>query len=349
MSDNLSDGTTDKVIPEGGGDDAVSLREVVEQAYEEAGADSSSPPEKESQGRSLSTEQNAPPGAGNTDDGKDSTQPSDEKASGQEATGRAPLEAPAHWSLPDREMFAKQTPEAQHWLMSRSQAMEAAHTQRSQEIAPIRQLSEQWKPYFDQLGVPAPMAINQLLSAEYELRTASNGRKLEIMRGLVRDYGIQAPDAEGSEPQTNPELEALRFQVQQMQQGQEGYLAQQQNVRVQNAQAQLQAFSTQADDSGKLAHPYFGEVQHEMTVMAQADMQNGIQPDLQSLYDRAVWANPVTRQKVLEAQKAETQERTRKARQASGSISGAGTSSRQDQPESLRGTLESAWESLSAA
>ena len=74
-----------------------------------------------------------------------------------------PIEAHVHWAAKDREMFekvGKTDPKAQKWLMDRSRAMEAAHTQRSQEFAPLRQTIERWQPFFDNIGAPAPLAID---------------------------------------------------------------------------------------------------------------------------------------------------------------------------------------------
>lgn len=275
----------------------------------------------------------------------------------------ASIEAPAHWSAADREMFGKVAPDAQKWLLDRSKAMEAAHTRRSQEIAPMRQLAERWNPYFQQLGASAPQAIDLLLQTEYQLRTGSQEKKLEVIRDLIRDYGIQAPAGEtdgGTEQGArDPRVDQLTEQLQQMQQGwqqqQQTTVQQQQAMQQQamgRAQAALQAFANQKGADGKLAHPHFGEVQDEMTRLAQADLAAGVQPDLNSLYERAIWANGTTRSQLLAAQQSQEAERRRqeaeKAKRAGGQISGAGAPAT-EQPKGLRETLEAAWDRQSAA
>ena len=84
-----------------------------------------------------------------------------------------PLAAPEHWSAEHREMFGKLDRDAQSFLMDRSREMEAAHTQRSQEIAPFRAAAEQWSPYLQSVGATPDRAFNSLMQLEYGLRTGT--------------------------------------------------------------------------------------------------------------------------------------------------------------------------------
>ena len=284
----------------------------------------------------------------------------------------ASVEAPAHWSAADREMFGKQPPEARKWLMERSRAMEAAHTRRSQElaqqqqqfsqqVAPVAQIAQKWQPYLQQVGAAFPQAVDLLFDKEYRLRTGSQDQKIEIVRQIIADYGIEPPGGgeESQAPVQDPRVDQLTQQIHQMQAGwqqQQAQTVQQQQAYQQQAlgraQASLQEFATTKGADGKLAHPHFGEVQNDMTRLAQADLAAGVQPDLQSLYDRAVWANGNTRSQLLSAQQGQEAERRRqeaeKAKRAGGQISGAGAPAA-EQPKGLRETLEASWDRLSAA
>ena len=329
-------------IREGGDGDAVSVRESLEKAFDEGSDVPKSGGEASGDdvvhGPSSLPGQEVPP---DTPSGQAGDRPPSESSDGA-APATEPMEAPAHWASGDREMFSKQTPEAQKWLMERYQGMESAHTQRSQEIAPIRQFVDQWSPYTQQFGATVEQAAQTLFQTEYRLRSGDNAQKLAVLRELVQAYGVQAP-GEGEMP-ADPrvgELQQQLFQMQAMQQ-QQAQAAQQQQV--QTTTQQVQAFAGQKDDKGNLAHPYFGDVETEMTRLAQADLAAGVQPDLQSLYDRAVWANPTTRAKLMaEQQKASVQ----KARSAGGSISGAGAPAA-EQPRGLRETLEQAYDMQAA-
>jgi hypothetical protein len=69
-------------------------------------------------------------------------------------------------------------------------------------------------------------------------------------------------------------------------------------TRIQN---EIETFATAKDDKGNLVHPYFDEVA--------ADIQNlfaaGLAKDLNEAYDKAVYANPATRQKEIDRLTAE--------------------------------------------
>ena len=118
-----------------------------------------------------------------------------------------------------------------------------------------------------------------------------------------------------------------------------------QQRRVASAAGSIQAFADEKGAGGKLAHPHFGDVRNDMTRLAQADLAAGVQPDLKSLYDRAAWANPAVRAKLMAA---DNQEKARKAKRAGGQVSGAGAAAA-EQPKGLRATLEAEWDRQSAA
>ena len=348
------------VQAEGFNDDTESVRSLVEQSYREQDEDYV-PPEDDAASQQEPVRAEGAPS-------EPEPEQDDENAPGD-------IEAPVHWKLADREMFARLPQAAQNFIMERSRGMEAAHTQRSQQIAqqaqallPMQQTLQKWAPYFQQLGAAAPVAIDKVLHTEHELRTGSNAQKIEILRNLVRDYGIAAPDA--NEPPPDPRMQALQNQIYQMQNGyqQQQYqqMQQQQIVqqqRVAHTAQTLQQFATMKDEDGNIAHPFFGEVEQDMTRLAQADLAAGIQPELYSLYERAVWANPATRQRMTEAeanrreaeQKAEAErldaekrEKARKARRAGSSISGAGAPAG-EQPEDIRAILEAEYNRQVAA
>ena len=357
-----------EVAEEGHGEDTRSLRSIVEESYAEQikaddddDAGEGNDP-KPGEGGDKPTGQDVKPAEGEGGE----TPPDDKPKAGDDNFKPGTMEAPANWKISDREMFSKLSQEAQNFLLERSRGMEAAHTQRSQvlaqqmqALAPWQQFETKWNAYFQQLGAAAPIAVDALLSKEYQLRTGSNAQKVQILRDLIAEYQIAAPDANAPAP--DPQVAQLQQQIWQMQNGwqqqQAQALQQQQAVqqaRVAQTTQTLHAFQTEVDDEGNLAHPYFGEVEQDMTRLAQADLAAGVQPELNSLYERAIWSNPIVRQKIQEAEaahreaeqraeaerlEAEKREKAKKARRAGSSISGAGAPAG-DQPEGIREILE---------
>lgn len=274
----------------------------------------------------------------------------------QEPPAGEPIEAPANWSLADRQMFAKAPREMQEWALNTHRAMAAAHTRRSQEIAPWRDMGQRWEPYFQQLGVTGPIAVNKLLETEYGLRTGTNAQKLEILRQLVTDYGIAAPDGggegqaagEGGQPPAqlqDPRVDALAQQFQEYMAGQHQQHQAAMHGQQQQLSAQVQAFAQEVGADGKLAHPHFGEVRITMAQLAEAARRKGEQPTLKALYEDALWLHPSTRSELLAAEKRSEAERltaeAQKAQQAGGQLAGGGPGS-QEQPKDLDSIIEAA-------
>ena len=330
-----SSAEADGGVPEGGGQsEGENVRDTLEAAWN-------------AQSKAIDGGGEAPAGDTEGTAAPDGTQGAD--AAGAEAAPQGrdaqpqPLEAPSNWPTAEREMFATLDPKAQEFLLRTHHGMLKAHTQRSQAVAPWRQVSERWDPYFKQLQVPAPQAIDLLLQTEYKLRNGSPSEKLEVLQKIVQDYAIGPPqqDDEGNYVEPDPRIAALEQQIAQMHAGQQHQQQAVMNQRVAAAQGQLQAFAEAKDDAGRLKFPHFGEVKDQMTVMAQADVAAGRPIDLPSLYDRAVWASPSTRSKMMATNQ---QTAAQKARQAGVQVAGGGTGARPAGPMGLRETLEAAYD-----
>ena len=109
---------------------------------------------------------------------------------GPPAEPPAAVDPPTHWDVKHQEMFRKLDPEAQTFLMERSNAMEAAHTQRSQEIAPLRNAVSGWEPYLTQRNMEPAQTFQNLMQAEYTLATGTNEQKIGLLQTLAREYGV---------------------------------------------------------------------------------------------------------------------------------------------------------------
>ena len=282
--------------------------------------------------------------------------PADEGSGQADSDGAklTPLEAPANWALADREMFGRLTPDAQHWLAQRSQAMDAAHTQRSQAIAPMRRAYEAFAPVLQHNGVTFEQAVQGYLEATQTLRFGTPEAKINFLRKIITDFGITGEGvADENAPPRDPRVDHLLAQQQQ----QQAYMQQQQQMaqqsRIQNVSQEVQSFRGEIGEDGKLKHPYFGEVIPIMRELATAALSAGQQPRLHDLYDRACWQVPAIREKLIAAQtaegKAKQAEELRKKRNAGSSISGAGSRSPVNRQKSLIESLSEGWDQQSAA
>ncbi|MYH58537.1 MAG: hypothetical protein F4145_11200 [Boseongicola sp. SB0675_bin_26] len=262
------------------------------------------------------------------------------------------MEAPANWSSEHREMFSKLDLEAQKFLMDRSQAMEAAHTQRSQEVAPFREVADKWSGYMQQAQTTPALAFDSLMGIEYRLRTGTPAQQMDVLREIISAYGIAPPQTDDGgnviEPVRDERVDGLMNEIQQLRQQSHGDMQARQHAEMQRQQNTINDFMTAKNEDGTLAHPFFSDVEHEMTRLAQADHAAGKQPDIRDLYERACWSNPAVRAKLLEAEDRAKAEAARRKRNAGSSVSGAG-SPRTEQPKDLKAALSEAYDQMVAA
>jgi hypothetical protein len=129
----------------------------------------------------------------------------------------------------------------------------------------------------------------------------------------------------------DPELASLRAELSQL----KGTVAQRIAAEQHQAHSRLvndiESFAATKNPAGEAAYPFFDHVIADMVSLALAERTAGRMPKLQDLYERAVWANPETRQKQLaasaEAERkraaSEAKAKAAAARKAGSSVTGA--------------------------
>lgn len=275
-----------------------------------------------------------------------------------EAAGDASIEAPAHWPANVREMFAKQTPEAKKFLLERHKAMEADYTRKTQELAGTKKLhdtiEEGFKPYDEemrQLGISRDAALRELFGwharwkadpAAY-IRSVAELSKIDL-KALV----------EGGAGEEAPALVALRNELKELRDWKTQFTGGQQKQQHEATMQQVEQFADEKDAQGKPLRPYFDEVAQDVAALIRAEKSQGKTLSLQDAYDRACYANPTTRAKVLAADEAKRKAKDdadRKARAeaarkaADGTVTGEGSASSvaAKTDGSVRGDLEAAF------
>lgn len=282
----------------------------------------------------------------------------DEGGGGKSEQEAGSLEPPAHWSLDHQELFRRQPEEVQQWMLDRHKDMEGDYTRKQQEIAPLRRSVDKWDAYLQQIGVTPDIAFDYLMEAERLLRSGTPEQKRQALTKIANDYGInlEAPRANGEDtdeyedPTIRKVVEPLQQEIGQLKSTLQTREQQDQAVQAEEAAKRVQDFKEAKTDDGKLAHPYYDEVEQDMIKLAQADIRSGTQPDLEDLYNRAIWSNPTVREKLLAAQRhaaakeeqKRRQEKAKKAERASSSVTGS-QSGETEQPTKLRDQIEQAW------
>lgn len=356
-------------VPVNGAEPSDDLETIIGNAYDEQAGDPPADPPADPP--NAAPEGDDPPAG---DDPPPADPPADPPAGDPE-----PLEPPAHWSLEDQNRFREATPEWQAWLAGRSKAIDAHASKRGEELAPLRQLEDKWRPYAERLGGTFNQLVDGLMQAEYALRTGTPQQKSAIFQQLAGDYGVNlaafgggqngapAQPGNGAIPAAPPEVEqvlgdldpsaanVIRMVLARQAQTEQNIAARLEQrdgaayqANAARAAEDVKAFAEAVDEQGKPAHPYFAEVYDDMTRLAQADMAAGLQPNLANLYERATWAHPEVRAKQLAAQqhaaeqqrKRKEQEDVQRAKKAGVSVSGAGSATREQPSDDLDDILE---------
>ena len=213
--------------------------------------------------------------------------------------------APKAWAKDMHDHYAKLEPSVQDYIDQREKQMMDGLSQYREHSDFGRQMQAAVAPYQDLLrvaGVDAPQAFQALLNAHKLLTQSPPAQRRQYAMQLFKDYGI---DVTGEAPPAiDPTVQELRERQERIEQT----LAQRQNAELeQRRQSTLAEVNEFAADK---AHPYFEDVADDIIVL----LKTGI--DLSSAYEKAVWANPVTRQKEIERINAEAESaRSKKAQE----------------------------------
>lgn len=216
------------------------------------------------------------------------------------------IEAPQHWPLAEREMFSKQPVEVQKYLLDRHKALEADYTKKTQSVAQFQrqwdQINELLAPHrekYSLAGMDDTAAVRQLLQAHAWLEKEPRA----AIDWLAKSYGIDLTQPVDPAAQEDPAVVALRNQVAQLTRSQEQERAAAREKEQKENLARVTQFAEAKDAQGNLQRPYFDDVSDEIVAL----MKSGVSKDLQDAYDRAVYANPTTRAKLIAAEAAQRQ------------------------------------------
>lgn len=221
-------------------------------------------------------------------------------------------------------------------------SMEIADTKReyesiAQAMAPVSNLLQQH-------GMTHADGIRALVNAQQQLMTnpafaidslvqqyGGNAAK-EIVAGLARKYGIQADPDDGHADYEDPEIKALKQELQQMRSLVEQNQTQSQQRQQAELTNQIKLFREATDDSGNLLHPHFEALRVKMGKLINA----GEATDLDDAYQKAIYLDDNLRQQVIDEQrraKAAEEDRKRKEKLAASKSAMKKPSGRHAAPE----------------
>ncbi len=198
--------------------------------------------------------------------------------------------APKSWKAEMHEHFAKLDPSVQEYVETRENQMAEGVKAVAEDARFGKTLKEVIAPYkglIQAQGLTEDKAIGTLLNAHHILTNAPPQQKAQYLSQLARSYGIDL----GQTPQTQTQVDPMVRQLQQQ-------VSQITNQLTQTQTRELEAkrleVSTQVEKFASADHPYFDEVADDIVAYINAGHS------LEDAYQKAVWANPLSRQKEID-------------------------------------------------
>lgn len=223
----------------------------------------------------------------------DDDAPPDGEQAPVEQAAKAP---PKSWPREMHDHWSKTPPEVQAYWETREKQMLDGLSQYKEDASFGQSIQKTIQPYIPMLrasGANPAQAVEVLLNANYRLTTGPMESRVAAFKELGVSLGVMKPQAAQS---------ALPPEVQQIVREQERL----RSALMQREQQEFEAKRTEVASNVEAFakdKPYFDEVADDII----AFIEKGA--DLQTAYDKAVYANPVTREKEMERARKEAQQK----------------------------------------
>ena len=190
-------------------------------------------------------------------------------------------EPPKSWSKDKHELWSKLPPEAQEYYELRENQMLSgieSYKDNATYGKTLKDVITPYEPILQAAGLDAPKAVQYLLNAHYRLTNGSPEQRKAAYEQLGQNLGL-------IEGQIDPKFKMLQDELYQI----KNTLTQREQVALQETQSRVsKEVETFASDK-----PYFDEVADDIVAYINAGLT------LDKAYEKAIWANPVTRQKEI--------------------------------------------------
>lgn len=202
--------------------------------------------------------------------------------------------APKSWPKEMHEHWTKTPPQVQQYWQTREKQMLDGLEQYKQAATFGKTFHDVVSPYhedFQRHGVQPQQAVQFLLEANRRLTTGTPESRQQAYQELGRNLGLSAQAPANGEPAApvDPRIQTIEQKLAQIEESQlakqrEAYQAAQATIK-----QEVDAFATDPNNA------FFEEVAEDIARFIKAG------DSLQEAYQRAIWANPVTREKQMQA------------------------------------------------
>lgn len=235
---------------------------------------------------------------------------------GASAPAASTLQPPKTWRPEAAAKFATLPPEVQQEVLKREEDIFKGLESYKADASIGKAFKGVVQPYlqvFQSQGIDPMQQVSGLMRAHVALATGTPEQKQQFFQHLAKEYGV---DLDTEAPYVDPQVAGLQKQLSDLQSRLNGREQHEANEARSKLQAEIDSFASDP------AHQYFDEVANDMAGL----LRSGAAKDLKDAYDKAIWANPITRAKeqarlTADAEtkaKAEAAEKAKQARKATG-------------------------------
>lgn len=200
------------------------------------------------------------------------------------------IDLPPSWKKDMQDRWGKIDADTQKYVIQREKEMHEGLEKDRGDADLGRLMRDTMTPYealFDERDIDAPQAVKYLLQNHYALSKGTNEQKIELLNQLARSYGINTKGSEKPDSQVTSLTQRLE--------------SVENNINASH-QRTLQATTTRIETEVNAfadEHPLFDDLKDDIAKFISAG------DDLDEAYERALWANPVTRVKEMDRLKQE--------------------------------------------
>lgn len=215
-------------------------------------------------------------------------------------------EPPKTWRKEAADLWATLPPAARQEVLKREADIFKGIEGYKAEAAVGKSFREVVSPYastLEQHGINPIAQVSELLKANHTLAFGTPAEKSALFAQIAQNYGIPLPGAAEEPAYVDPAVKDLQTQIQSLQSRLSNEDKQRQTQAVAERTREIEAFA--ADP----ANPHFDAVSNDMVTF----IKGGVCKTLQEAYEKAVWANPVTRAAEISRQQAEASKKAEEA------------------------------------
>jgi hypothetical protein len=207
--------------------------------------------------------------------------------------------APKAWAKEQHDRWGKLDKETQDYIEHREKQMLDGLTQygdRAKYGDSIQKALQPYEPYIKANNIDAPRAVTALFEAHKGLAEGSIEQRTAYLAKVAKNYGIDLAKAASLSTASQDEpasVRELRERTERLEQERNNELSQRDQELRTKVATEVSTFEEEKDDKGNLKHPHFAECWEDIVALIKAGHA------LSQAYEKAVYANPVTRAKEI--------------------------------------------------